>query len=61
MTRPSFIEVEVVKPTVRFDDSDLAVVRFKQRYRSSSLRSDVFKVLRLRKRGEHWRILEERV
>ena len=61
LTRPSFIDVEIVRPTVRFAEPELAVVRFKQRYRSSSLRSDVTKVLRLRKRDDGWRILEERV
>ena len=61
LTAPSFIEVKVLKPSVRFEGDDRARVRFRQRYRSSGLRSTVTKTLTLRKRGSRWLIVEERV
>lgn len=61
LTRPSRIRVEVRGPKVKLQGKDRATVRFRQRYRSNTLKSTATKTLRLIKRGERWRILEERV
>ena len=61
VTRPQFIEVQVNRPDVRLESDGIAIVRFKQRYRSDTLDSTVTKELRLKRSARRWKILEERV
>ncbi len=55
------IEVKLDSPTVERTGENTATVNFKQYYRSGAYHDAVVKQLRLRKRGDRWVIVEEKV
>src|SRR5574340_541162 len=55
------IEVKIDSPSVKRTGDDTATVNFKQYYRSGAYHDAVVKQLRLRKRGDRWVIVEEKV
>ncbi len=55
------IEVKIDSPAVERTSDDTATVNFKQYYRSGAYHDAVVKQLRLRKRGDRWVIVEEKV
>ncbi len=55
------IEVKIDSPSVKRTSEDTATVNFKQYYRSGAYHDAVVKQLRLRKRGDRWVIVEEKV
>lgn len=55
------ISVRAQRAQVEFPDADTAQVRFLQDYRSSSLSETSHKVLALKRHGDSWRIVSERV
>lgn len=59
--KPGDISVDIADVEVRFDADGTAIARFHQRYRSENLNSNTFKTLVLKKAGERWVIVEERL
>lgn len=58
--KPGEISVGVDNPRVSIE-GERATVRFLQRYRSTDFNSNTTKTLELVRRGQHWRIVSERV
>lgn len=61
LLKPSWIAVKVLNPSIEFADADTARVRFLQDYRVPGRSETTRKILRLRRHGDTWRILSERV
>jgi Flp pilus assembly protein TadD/ketosteroid isomerase-like protein len=59
LASPSSISLQVKQPTVSFLDSDLAIVKFVQHYRSDSYKDTVKKTLLLEREAGNWRIVRE--
>jgi tetratricopeptide (TPR) repeat protein len=60
INKPKNIHVQVRNLTLQFPDNDHAVVKFRQSYRSSHLKTVSNKTLMLVQTGNQWRIQEER-
>jgi tetratricopeptide (TPR) repeat protein len=61
ITKPKSIEVTVGSPKVSFDANGLAIVSFRQGYRSDTLNTAGAKTLTLLKNDDRWRIVQERM
>ncbi|MGQ0578154.1 MAG: tetratricopeptide repeat protein [Betaproteobacteria bacterium] len=61
ITRPKSIEVTVGSPKVSFDANGLAIVSFRQGYKSDTLNTSGAKTLTLLKNDDRWRIVQERM
>ena len=59
--KPGPIQVQLQDFTVSLEDKDSAQVSFKQKYSSSNLKTVNLKTLVLRRSGDKWVIVEERV
>lgn len=60
LTRPGDITIDIDYETFEIVENDVAEVSFKQTYRSDVYSDVTDKVLKLRKEGPYWKILEER-
>jgi murein L,D-transpeptidase YafK len=60
IAKPRKIEVDVLSPSVKFDDKNRAIVTFKQHYRSGALNVTSQKTLVMVKSGDKWLIQQER-
>jgi tetratricopeptide (TPR) repeat protein len=60
VTEPKWIKVEISDAKVSFEDGGLAVVKFRQSYRASHLKTSGRKTLVMVKSGGDWLIQEER-
>ena len=61
ITKPKSIEVTVGSPKVSFDANGLAIVSFRQGYKSDTLNTSGAKTLTLLKNDDRWRIVQERM
>ena len=61
ITKPKSIEVTVGSPKVSFDANGLAVVSFRQGYKSDTLNTSGAKTLTLTKINDRWQIVQERM
>ncbi len=61
ITKPKSIEVTVGSPKVSFDTNGLAVVSFRQGYKSDTLNTSGAKTLTLTKINDRWQIVQERM
>jgi len=61
LTKPGPIQVQVSDVVVTLSDKDAAQVSFRQKYSSANLKSVNQKTLLLRRNGDKWQIVEERV
>lgn len=59
--KPGDIEVSIADVRVELDADGQATARFHQRYRSSNLNSNTNKTMLLKRTGDRWVIVEERV
>lgn len=59
LTKPTFIVVKVVEPSVTLGKDDVAVAVFVQEYESNLLKESGRKTLRMARYGSDWLILEE--
>lgn len=59
LASPSSISLAINQPSISFLDSDLAIVKFVQNYRSDSYKDTVKKTLLLEREGGQWRIVRE--
>ncbi len=60
ITAPKSIKVDISDASVSFEDGGLAVVKFRQSYRASHLKSSARKTMVMVKSGGDWLIQEER-
>jgi ketosteroid isomerase-like protein len=61
LTKPGPIQVQLADVSVSLADKDAAQVSFRQKYSSSNLKTTNQKTLLLRRNGDKWMIVEERV
>lgn len=59
LASPSSISLGISQPSISFLDSDLAIVKFVQNYRSDSYKDTVKKTLLLERESGQWRIVRE--
>ncbi|MDD9893112.1 MAG: tetratricopeptide repeat protein [Gammaproteobacteria bacterium] len=59
LAKPSQISLQLSQPSVTFLDSDLAMVKFVQAYRSNTYQDTVRKTLLMEREGSDWRIVRE--
>lgn len=61
ISKPKFIQVSVADPDIEIIDATHAKVRFRQSYRSESIKSTTTKALTFVRSGERWLIQQENV
>ncbi|HEY5761788.1 MAG TPA: tetratricopeptide repeat protein [Rhodocyclaceae bacterium] len=59
--KPGDIDVAISDVRVALDDEGRAVARFHQRYQSDNLKSNTYKTMVLKRIGNRWLIVEERI
>ena len=61
LSKPKYIQIEIVGVSVSKKSDDLVTAMFEQHYRSDTYKDTVVKVLTLKKQKDKWRILREDV